>query len=766
MPEGNEHALLRRYLRPNLVLVTRGHAAGAERWLRVLAVRGDSGEAALIDLRRANCFPFWAPLGDLRDQIESGKLAEIEDPMLPTLRTDQDLRPGESAETARRWTIIEPVVAGPGRDDLADRARRRAVADRILALKATNDERFAKLGPDKVLSYLRLYWCYGQTRSALVPAYSQRGAPGRARLAPPDAPKRGRPRQGVKRHGIVGVNVTAEVLEAIDTGYRLFKAQGMSDRQAWRKTLERFYGQETIINGLPAILPPPTSEEFSLGQWRYHMRKLRDPVTRFRTERGDILFAQTARPRLGSTGDMASGPGSVYQIDATIGDIYLRCADDPDIYVGRPVIYLVLDMYSRMIVGFFVALAGPSWEIARMALENAFSDKVEFYASLGIWIDPAEAPAIGVCKGLMGDRGWDHLSKAAGAAAEALGYKLSNLPPFRPDLKGLGEGAFDVANEEMIRWAPGAWRKRQPGEKANPLDGAYTLHEFTKFLAIQILKYNNTHEVLRPPLDWDASKGRAPTPVMLWNHGGEMHGAPEIKDVNWLRANLMPTGQAHETKGGLRFRGVRFVPPDERKDLHVRHAAVPGRKWRDVEIRWHPGSTAAILVPCDRGEGFVVYARHPDDRRFENMTFDEVDEYHSLQRQNRLQAQDGLNRAKAKYDAQIADLNRAAQDAGLDDVRRTRRPHASKAARAAEAREMRVGTPLPGFPPPAPAPQPAPAPVRAPAGAASSPPVRLTLVQSTAAPPRAAPAVSRPGKLALLQARREAGSPNTSEGEA
>lgn len=750
--EQDECTLLRLYIRPNLVLASTDHVAGAERWLRVLTLRQDSDEVALIDLRKVNCFPFWSLLGHLRDQIETGKLVEIRDPMLPTLRTDRDLRAAEVTERDRRWKIIEPIVASPHRDDLSDWARRQAVAARLLDLKTIGDARFSRVRQDKVLSYLRLYWCYGQTFSALVPSYSQRGAAGRARPAPPDGPKRGRPRIGVERHGIVGVNVTAEVLKKIEAGYKLFKPQGMSDRQIWRKTLETFSGEETIIGGLPALLPPLTGKEFSLGQWRYHVRKLFDASSRFRMEHGDILFAQTARPKFGTTKEMVSGPGSIYQIDATVGDIYLRCADDPKMYVGKPVIYLVLDMYSHMIVGFFAALAGPSWEIARMALENAFSDKVELYDSLGITITPSDAPAFGICKGLMGDRGWDHLSKAAGAAAKSLGYKISNLPPFRPDLKGLVEGAFDIVNEEMIRWAPGAWRRRTPGEKRNPLDGAYTLHEFTQFMAIQIAKHNNTRVVLNPPVDWDATKGRAPTPTMLWNHGCEMHGAPEIRDINWLRANLMPVGKAKESRGGLNFRGIRFVPPPERKDLHVSHAAIRGRKWRQIEIRWHPGRTDAILVPCSRREGFVIYYRHPDDKRFDNQTFDEADEYKALQKQDLVQGQDSLNRIKAGYDAQVADVTRHAREAGLNAVRRTRRPYADKEARKAEARSIRVATPLPGFP----APETASAPNRMLVSAVPCSLVATAQAEVAAVRPRVASAIARPGKLALLQARRAA----------
>ncbi len=70
------------------------------------------------------------------------------------------------------------------------------------------------------------------------------------------------------------------------------------------------------------------------------------------------------------------GPGAKYQIDATVGDIYLVSQFDRSDIIGRPVMYFVMDSYSRMVTGMYVGLEGPSWAGAMMAIENAASDKV------------------------------------------------------------------------------------------------------------------------------------------------------------------------------------------------------------------------------------------------------------------------------------------------------------------------------------------------------------------------------------------------------
>lgn len=50
------------------------------------------------------------------------------------------------------------------------------------------------------------------------------------------------------------------------------------------------------------------------------------------------------------------GPGSRYQIDATIGDVYLVSEYNRNQIIARPIIYVVIDVFSRMITGVYVGL--------------------------------------------------------------------------------------------------------------------------------------------------------------------------------------------------------------------------------------------------------------------------------------------------------------------------------------------------------------------------------------------------------------------------
>ncbi|GGF62072.1 hypothetical protein GCM10010912_04030 [Paenibacillus albidus] len=73
--------------------------------------------------------------------------------------------------------------------------------------------------------------------------------------------------------------------------------------------------------------------------------------------------------------------------------------------IGRPIIYIVIDVFSRYIAGIYNGLEGPSWIGAMMALANTTTDKVNFCAQYGINIDPEDWLSSHLPQKLTADRG-------------------------------------------------------------------------------------------------------------------------------------------------------------------------------------------------------------------------------------------------------------------------------------------------------------------------------------------------------------------------
>src|SRR5690606_29955356 len=128
------------------------------------------------------------------------------------------------------------------------------------------------------------------------------------------------------------------------------------------------------------------------GQFRYWFDKERNIKHEISTRYSPKKYQQEYRPVLGSSGVDAIGPGSLYQIDATIADVYLVSRFNRTHIIGRPVVYIVQDCFSRIIAGLYVGLEGPSWIGASMAIANSASNKVNFCSEYGIEIKEEEWP--------------------------------------------------------------------------------------------------------------------------------------------------------------------------------------------------------------------------------------------------------------------------------------------------------------------------------------------------------------------------------------
>ncbi|UTW70537.1 hypothetical protein KHA80_09280 [Anaerobacillus sp. HL2] len=72
--------------------------------------------------------------------------------------------------------------------------------------------------------------------------------------------------------------------------------------------------------------------------------------------------------------------------------------------IGRPIIYVVIDVFSRLVAGIHIGLEGLSWLGAMMALANTVTDKQKFCAEYGIPISKEDWPCEHLPEVLLADR--------------------------------------------------------------------------------------------------------------------------------------------------------------------------------------------------------------------------------------------------------------------------------------------------------------------------------------------------------------------------
>ncbi len=101
--------------------------------------------------------------------------------------------------------------------------------------------------------------------------------------------------------------------------------------------------------------PDELKENFpTITQLRHFYEREYIRPDRIRLRANKINYQKDIKPLQGTATASVHGPGARYEIDATnIADIYLLSADRQNI-IGRPTLYAVVDVYSRLVAGFYV----------------------------------------------------------------------------------------------------------------------------------------------------------------------------------------------------------------------------------------------------------------------------------------------------------------------------------------------------------------------------------------------------------------------------
>ena len=337
---------------------------------RVLWISPDSQYAYWINMESRSTMPERAEMRTIQEMLDYGALEEHEE-MTPVSMT---LTATEQERRDRLWGLLKDALL----DEpwIYERHKRAEHLKRIAAesgLRMTN-----------LYRYLAEYWKGGQTPDAFVTHYKKCGGKGKSRSA--SVKKLGRPSQNPHSFGKKLQEQDFRNFEKAIRKYYLTRLEP-TFQFTYEKLLADFYtvvaksedGQEKL-----QLLPP--EEIPSIIQFRYWYQKNRNLKEEIQKRSGTVKYELNSRSVLGKSDFGLMGPGAKYQIDATVGDIYLVSQFDRSNIIGRPVMYFILDAFSRMVTGMYVGLEGPSWIGAMMAIYNAASDKVAYCQEFGISI--------------------------------------------------------------------------------------------------------------------------------------------------------------------------------------------------------------------------------------------------------------------------------------------------------------------------------------------------------------------------------------------
>ena len=485
------------------------------RIVRVLWIDADRFGAYVFDVAARACEAAHIRVATLEADLAAGRAVRLaEDPFLVTV--NQDALPPRHVELRERaWQIVQELTSiEPG--IYQSRRRGQLIAD-YTALHG--------ISHPTVYRYLRRYWQRGQTPNALLPDYGNSGARGKTRAATAGI-KRGRPR---KEGASPGVNVD-EAMRRIfrvavsSTGVR------QSRRAMYEAMVQGFFSARTVDDVTRRIVRTPQPERApSFGQFGYWL------------ERGGVLH-QAERPLpLAPHAVVAhpGKPGAAFRLDAVRADIQLVACAERDRLVGRPVLYVVSDVFSGMIAGVYASLEPPSWQQAVMALANCAADKPRYCQRLGRAVIVQDWPSRHLPELLVVPRA---LRPADGGGALRNNFGVRCIS--------------GTADSHTLPWREALERRcallpleaDQLSAQMGDLDGVLDIGQFTRLVVDAALEHN-----LQPGAE-------TPAPLQLWDWGVQQRGtALKQYREELVHCLLLPVHDAIVTANGICLNGTYYT---------------------------------------------------------------------------------------------------------------------------------------------------------------------------------------------------------------
>ncbi|MBY6917456.1 DDE-type integrase/transposase/recombinase [Clostridium botulinum] len=556
---------------------------------RIRIIELDENYVYIVNIDAVTSMPRKENFSKIAEEIECDKLIKIKDPYIKIIE-DKELSEVQLNKRNEDWKLIEKYWQ-VYKDDILNKS------NRVKSFESICNE--SNNGMNKVKRLFSRFWQRGMNKNALIPDYDKSGGRGKEKKL--NNIKTGKPRKAdYLGNKIDGINITEDVKKqfafAIDKYYRNNKKGSL--KETYTLILKNFYSDSFIEENEIKYRVWDDSRIPTYDQFYYWFKKKENIKKDIIFRESEKEFNLKHRQLLSNSTQETDGPGTRFQVDATIADVYLVSSLNRNRVIGRPVVYAIIDVFSRIVTGIYVGLEGPSWIGAMMALDNMIANKVEYCKEYGIEISDEQWPCRHLPEIIIADRG-EFEGYNVENLINNLNVKIENTSPYRGDLKGIVERRFRTTNEKIKHKTPGAIQKeyRKRGDRDYRLDATLTLEEFTK-IYINIVLHNNSKIIDKYPMDKEMIADEiTAVPINLWNWGTENRkGRLKTVDREVLRLNILPKGKASVSRAGIRFKGLYYS-----SDKAVKEQWFVNLKVRSIEVVYDPRNMSKIYIPYNNG---------------------------------------------------------------------------------------------------------------------------------------------------------------------
>ncbi|EDM23571.1 Mu transposase C-terminal domain-containing protein [Caminibacter mediatlanticus] len=436
---------------------------------------------------------------DTKENIKTIKISEIDDNLHSTeIPPDIDhIDEKLYQEAKKRYEIIKPVLEG-----------------KIISKK--DKEKLAKQHNINITTLYDWINKYKTTNTilSLIPQYNQRGGKGKSRL-----PK--------------------EIEIIVDT---LIKERYLSRQKISISKLHK------EIN---AILQSKNLKTIAYNTLRNRINQL-DERKAFKIREGNTAYNNKIRPA--GKNFEAQYPLHIVQIDHTELDIQIvdETYRKP---IGKPQITAAIDVYSRMIYGFYLSLDKPSFYSVGQTLYLGFSPKDKYLKELNI---DSKWEIYGVPNTIHLDNAAEFRGEQLRKVCEIFGINIDFRPKGSPNYGGHIERFLKTLNLELHSLKGTTFSNPQIRRDYNSEKKAiFTLKELEKYIVKWIVDYyhNKPHEGL---------KGKTPKERFFEGIMGTDNNLPtplkilSPKELELARISLLPYEERTIQRTGVSLFGITY----------------------------------------------------------------------------------------------------------------------------------------------------------------------------------------------------------------
>jgi putative transposase len=283
-------------------------------------------------------------------------------------------------------------------------------------------------------------------------------------------------------------------------------------------------------------------------------------------------------------------PLDLVQVDHTPMDLILVDPLDRE-PIGRPWLTVAIDVQSRCIAGFHIALDAPSAVSVGLCLTHVAMDKTSWLALREV---EADWPVQGKPRRIGVDNGADFHSAAFERGCEQHGISIDWRPPGQPQFGGVVERVIGTLMG-LVHGLPGTTFSNvgQRGSYDSDKAACLTLEELERWLAVAVAKYYH----LRPHEGLD---GQAP--LRRWQEGvaalaAEGGSIPVPRDLRAYLVDFLPVLRRSLQRDGLTIDHVTYFSSALRAWIMARNRPGP------LLVRRDPRDLSRVFVldPLDGG---------------------------------------------------------------------------------------------------------------------------------------------------------------------